>query len=182
MLDPFCGSGGTALAALMENRSAIAIDLSPAATFITKNYCTPVDLTELQIAFVDLQTRIQPEMDWLYETRCDRCDGRATTVYTVYSNIFQCPRCLRKVALFDCVEAHGKAANGKSKTIRVCPYCHEQGHMEEIRSQSQKSGYQAVSVSYQCLEGCTPKRSSRRHNDDDPTKRSFFHRIRFGQD
>ena len=48
VLDPFCGSGGTALAALMEGRAAIAIDLSPAATFITKNYCTPVDVDELQ--------------------------------------------------------------------------------------------------------------------------------------
>ena len=35
VLDPFCGSGGTALAALMEGRKAIAIDRSPAATFIT---------------------------------------------------------------------------------------------------------------------------------------------------
>jgi len=48
VLDPFCGSGGTALAALMEGRKAIAIDRSPAATFITKNYCTPVDVDELK--------------------------------------------------------------------------------------------------------------------------------------
>src|SRR5262245_24546003 len=41
VLDPFSGSGGTALAALMEDRRAIAIDRSPAATFITKSYCTP---------------------------------------------------------------------------------------------------------------------------------------------
>ncbi len=33
VLDPFCGSGGTALAALMEGRKAVAIDRSPAATF-----------------------------------------------------------------------------------------------------------------------------------------------------
>ena len=55
VLDPFCGSGGTALAALMEGRAAIAIDLSPAATFITKNYCTPVDVDELQRAFEELE-------------------------------------------------------------------------------------------------------------------------------
>src|ERR1035438_2831750 len=42
VLDPFCGSGGTAVAALMEGRAAIAIDRSPAATFITKNYCTAI--------------------------------------------------------------------------------------------------------------------------------------------
>ena len=38
VLDPFCGSGGTALAALLEGRKAIAIDRSPAATFITKSH------------------------------------------------------------------------------------------------------------------------------------------------
>ena len=78
VLDPMsmCGSGGTALAALMEGRAAIAIDLSPAATFITKNYCTPVNVDELQ-------ARVKPEMDWLYETGCDRCDGRATTGYPI---------------------------------------------------------------------------------------------------
>ena len=59
VLDPFCGSGGTALAALMEGRKAIAIDRSPAATFITKNYCTPVDPDELQPAFEELQAQSQ---------------------------------------------------------------------------------------------------------------------------
>ena len=46
VLDPFSGSGSTALAAILERRKAIAIDRSPAATFITKNYCTSVDPAE----------------------------------------------------------------------------------------------------------------------------------------
>ena len=96
MLDPFSGSGDTVLAALMEGRAAVAIDLSLAATFITKNYCSPVDVQELQRAFEELKAKVKPEMDWLYETRCNRCDGRATTAYTVYSYVFQCPRCLSK--------------------------------------------------------------------------------------
>jgi methylase of polypeptide subunit release factors len=65
VLDPFCGSGGTALAALMEGRKAIAIDRSPAATFITKNYCTPVDVGELKAAFEELKRKVKPEIDWL---------------------------------------------------------------------------------------------------------------------
>jgi adenine-specific DNA methylase len=97
VLDPFCGSGGMALAALMEGRKAIAIDRSPAATFITKNYCTPVDVDELKWAFEELKRKVKPEIDWLYETRCDRCGGKATTAYTVFSQVFQCPRCLKKV-------------------------------------------------------------------------------------
>jgi len=68
VLDPFCGSGGTALVALMEGRKAIAIDRSPAATFITKNYCTPVDPRKLEAAFEELRGKIKPEMDSRWPT------------------------------------------------------------------------------------------------------------------
>jgi 16S rRNA G966 N2-methylase RsmD len=181
VLDPFCGSGGTALAALMEGRAAIAIDLSPAATFIAKHYCTPVDVDELQRAFEELQARVKPEMDWLYETRCDRCDGRATTGYTVYSYVFQCPRCLEKMPLFDCVEAMGQTAKGKPKKIRVCPYCYARGCEEEISTRSQRFAPVPVLVSYLCEEGCKPKRAQRRHDDPDPKKRAFFEKYDLGK-
>ena len=175
VLDPMCGSGTTALAALMEGRAAIAIDLSPAATFIAKNYCTPVDVDELQEAFEELRARVKPEMDWLYETRCDRCDGRATTGYTVYSYVFQCPRCLEKVPLFDCVEAMGQTASGKPKKIRACPHCHARGHVEEIDvRRCQRFDPVPVLVSYLCEEGCKPRRDQRRHDDPDPKKRAYF--------
>lgn len=174
VLDPFCGSGGTALAALMDGRAAIAIDLSPAATFITKNYCTPVDVDELQRAFEELRRKVKPEMDWLYETRCDRCDGKATTAYTVYSYVFQCPRCLEKVALFDCPEVQSQTAAGKPKTINVCPYCHARGQEEEISTRSQRFAPIPVLVSYLCQEGCKPQRCERRHNDNDPKKHEYF--------
>ncbi|MEI7990261.1 MAG: DNA methyltransferase, partial [Chloroflexota bacterium] len=174
VLDPFCGSGGTALAALMEGRCAIAIDLSPAATFITKNYCTPVDVDELQRAFEELKAKVKPEMDWLYETRCDRCDGRATTAYTVYSYVFQCPRCLEKITLFDCPEAQSQTAQGKPKTIRICPSCQKRGVSEEIKTSGVRMDPIPVLVSYLCEEGCKPKRGERRHNDPNPKKREYF--------
>jgi DNA modification methylase len=175
VLDPFCGSGSTALAALMEGRKAIAIDRSPAATFITKNYCTPVDTVALQTAFDELQAKIQPELHWLYETRCDRCGGKATTAYTVYSQVFQCPRCLEKVTLFDCVQVQTETAKGKAKTISVCPICHPKGHSEEISTRSERFGAIPVLVSYFCESGCKPTRDERRHNDVDPKKREAFH-------
>ncbi|MDT4896822.1 MAG: hypothetical protein QOH25_1899 [Acidobacteriota bacterium] len=174
VLDPFCGSGGTALAALMEGRKAVAIDRSPAATFITKNYCTPVDVEELRAAFEELKRRVQPEIEWLYETRCDRCEGKATTDFTLYSQVFQCSRCMNKVALFDCVEVEGQTAKGKPKKVKVCPHCYSRGHHEIIRSQSQKFGSVPVLVNYFCLEGCEPASSERRRNDADLTKRKYF--------
>jgi len=174
VLDPFCGSGGTALAALMEGRKAIAIDRSPAATFITKNYCTPVDVEELQKAFDELKRKVKPEIDWLYETRCDRCGGKATTAYTVYSQVFQCPRCLEKVPLFDCVEIDGETAKGKSKKVSVCPFCLKKGHEEIIRSQGHKFGSVPMLVSYFCESGCRPVRSERRYNDSNKKKHEYF--------
>lgn len=181
VLDPFCGSGGTALAALMEGRKAVAIDRSPAATFITKNYCTPVDPAQLQAAFAELKRAVQAEMDWLYATRCDRCSGPATTGYTVYSQVFQCLRCLAKVALFDCVAVDGVTAKGKAKKVNVCPHCHANGFREVIRSQGAKFGSVPVLVSYLCQNGCKPQRAERRHDDADPTKRDYFERYDLGK-
>jgi DNA modification methylase len=182
MLDPLCGSGTTSLAALMEGRSAIAIDISPAATFITKNHCTPVDVDKLQQAFDELQAKVKPEMGWLYETRCDRCDGRATTVHTVYSYVFQCSRCLEKVPLFDCVDAVGQTAKGKPKKIRACPYCYSQEHVEDISTtRNERFDPVPVLVTYLCEEGCKPKRGERRHNDPDPKKRAFFEKYDLGK-
>ena len=121
VLDPFCGSGGTAVSALLDGRKAIAIDRSPAATFIAKNHCTPVDPDELRSAFQKVKQAIQAEIDWLYETRCDRCGGKAMTGYTVYSQVFQCPRCLSKIPLYDCGSEESQTAAGKAKDRECLP-------------------------------------------------------------
>jgi len=174
ILDPMCGSGGTALAALMEGRKAIAIDRSPAATFITKNYCTPVNLEKLEKAFEELKRKVKPHIDWLYETRCDRCGGKATVVYTVYSQIFQCQRCLHKIPLFDCVQAEGRTISGTAKMINACPACYHRGIVEEISTRNERFGAIPVLTSYLCEASCKPARAERRHNDEVVRKREYF--------
>jgi len=176
VLDPFCGSGGTLLAALIEGRNAIAIDRSPAATFITKNYCTHVDIDDLHRSFHTIKQKVKAETDWLYETRCDRCGGKAKTAFTVYSYVFQCPRCLSKFPLFDCVDAEGQTAAGKPKRIRTCRNCHANGQVEEISTRGRRFDPIPVLVSYLCESGCSPARAERRHNDEDRKKREFFHK------
>jgi hypothetical protein len=172
--DPFCGSGGTALAALLEGRKAIAIDRSPAATFITKNHCTPVDPDELREAFERVRRQVQPEIDWLYETRCDRCGGKAMTGYTVYSQVFQCPRCLEKIALYDCGDDETETSSGKTVAVRVCPRCQVRGFTEVIRSQDEKFGHVPVKVVHHCESGCKPTRDEREHTDSSAKKRANF--------
>jgi DNA modification methylase len=177
VLDPFCGSGGTALAALLEARKAIAIDRSPAAAFITANYCADVDVKLLKSAFEQLQQEIKSEIDWLYQTRCQRCDGIAETAYTVYSQLFQCSRCLMKVALFDC-----PIENNNGKQARVCPHCQARGQRQTIDARrDEKCGAMPVLVSYICQNGCQPMRDERRHNDVDEKKRAYFHKYDLGK-
>jgi len=181
VLDPFCGSGGTAVSALLDGRKAIAIDRSPAATFITKNHCTPVDPDELLSAYHKVKQAVQKEIDWLYGTRCDRCGGKAMTGYTVYSQVFQCPRCLTKIPLYDCGTEDSETAAGKAKTVNVCPTCQANGFTEVIRSQSEKFGSIPVKVVYHCENGCKPKRDERQHDDSSQEKRSFFEKYDLGK-
>ncbi len=181
VLDPFCGSGGTAISALLDGRKAIAIDRSPAATFIAKNHCTPVDPDELRLAFQRVKQAVQREIDWLYETRCDRCGGKAMTGYTVYSQVFQCPRCLSKIPLYDCDIEDSQTAAGKAKSISVCPTCQANGFTEVIRSKSEKFGFVPVKVVYHCEDGCKPTRDVREHNEIAPEKRSYFEQYDLGK-
>lgn len=180
VLDPFCGSGSTALAAILEGRAAIAIDRSPAAAFITKNYCTPVNVDEVHGAFEELQKIVKPEIDWLYETRCEKCSGPAHTLYTVYSQVYQCPECGEKIASFDCPET-AVEKHGKPKKVRVCPFCKDRGKTVEINARCAKFGAVPVTVSYECLSGCSPRRDQRSHNDPDLLKRKYFDRYDMGK-
>jgi hypothetical protein len=174
VLDPMCGSGGTALVALMLDRAAIAIDRSSAATFITKNGCTPVTPHKVRQLFDAAISRIRKELDWLYETRCDRCDGRATITYTVYSQVFKCPKCTQPIPYFDCTESDQVSSTGKTRVISACPVCLAKGHVEEIPTSGEKLGVIPVLTNYFCENGCTPKRAERKHNDADSNKRRYF--------
>ena len=85
IMDPFCGSGMTGVAALMCEdppedifqsvpgakkgaRRAILNDLSPAACHIAYNYCTPVDVEALKAEFERIKAAVKEEFDWLYGT------------------------------------------------------------------------------------------------------------------
>ena len=159
-LDPFCGSGGTALAALMEGRKAVAIDRSPAATFITKNHCTPIDTDQLRLAFNKVKGN-PSEFDWLYETRCDRCGGKATTATRFTAKCSSAPAVCQRVPLFDCIEAEGRTGKGKSKKIKVCPTAIERGTRKRLAPVKQSSDkFPFLSVIYASPAASRPARTA----------------------
>lgn len=60
ILDPFCGTGVTAIESLTAKRKSINVDIAPLAIFLTRQTCiAPVDLTKLQIAFNELEKKMK---------------------------------------------------------------------------------------------------------------------------
>lgn len=92
VLDPFCGSGMTGVAAIETGRNAILSDLSPAAVHISKNYTTPCSSVALRQAFERVADAVRPTMAWLYEVPLG-ASPRPVIEYTVWSDVFECPTC-----------------------------------------------------------------------------------------
>lgn len=154
VLDPFCGTGMTGVAALKLGRHVILSDLSPAATHITYNYCMSVDVAALRREFERVKTAVRDEFDWLYGTTCDRCGGPATIQYTIWSEVYQCQKCANEIVYWD------TAVDFVSGTIRdllECPHCGSvwsKGELVLVRAAP-------VVTNYHC-EQCKPHQTSHR--------------------
>jgi 16S rRNA G966 N2-methylase RsmD len=186
VLDCFSGSGMTGVAALMEGRSCLLLDASPAAAFISHCYTHPVDPSRLDSAYRKMLASGYPaelsaaltqtagrricslseELTWLYETICDRCKGPATTDFVVYSEQFQCPNCNKLVTLYECIQLEVPHDG------RYCPHCVKshggRGNRDYlISTRSRKFGSRPVAVGYTCGGRCKPKKATRPMNKAD---------------
>jgi DNA modification methylase len=73
VLDPFAGSGVTAIEAIKLGRKAMAVDLDPMAAFITKATAMPVDLKIFEQEFRNIEKKIKEKVYELYKTNCAKC-------------------------------------------------------------------------------------------------------------
>ena len=146
VLDGFCGSGMTGVAAQwcgtapakyrleLEQqwakegreppkwgaRRAILGDLSPAATFIAANYNIPFDVDAFAEAAQKLLDDVEDEIGWMYETLHTDGKTKGRINYTVWSEVFTCPDCAGEIVFFD--HAFNQSNNVISSTI-ACPTC-----------------------------------------------------------
>lgn len=69
ILDPFCGSGGVLVEALLKNIDAVGIDLNPLATLLAKVKTTPLEPNKLHATFTKIWNEIKNEAflkrDWI---------------------------------------------------------------------------------------------------------------------
>lgn len=112
VLDPFVGSGVTAIEALKRGRKAIAIDLDPIATFITRMTLIPVDLKLIEETFKSIKKKVGKEINSLYLTKCPKCDNKnAITIATVWEREAEAPS---EIRLF-CSRCKGRQRKTPSK-------------------------------------------------------------------
>ena len=126
VFDGFCGTGMTGLAAQLcgsddlqlqteflaqlpkiqwGHRNAIINDLSTAATFISKNYCTPIkNVGTFMKEAEELIKALKKECCWMYETRHHASDSLSTKGiinYVIWSDVFICPHCGSEIVFWE---------------------------------------------------------------------------------
>ncbi len=115
VLDPFCGSGQTGVAAVLTGRRAVISDLSPAAVHIARGYTARVDPDRFRQVASELLAGLRPlEMD-LYGVPGGRIE------YTVWSDVYRCLMCEREVLFWDAAVDHEAGAVLKRLS---CPVGH----------------------------------------------------------
>jgi 16S rRNA G966 N2-methylase RsmD len=145
VLDGFCGSGMTGVAAQWCGaapvvyrakleaewkalgkrapkwgpRRVVLNDLSPAAAFIAANYNIPFDVETFAKTAKKLLAEVAAELGWMYQTR--HTDGRQGHIdYTVWSEVFSCPSCAGEIVFST------EALDLETKRVRLefpCPHC-----------------------------------------------------------
>jgi len=87
VLDPFCGSGVTAIESVRLNRRAIGIDVNPIAVLCTQMGLEHVDIKALKRSFDLLRREVESETNKLYHTECPKCGNRnAIATHTIWGN------------------------------------------------------------------------------------------------
>jgi tRNA G10 N-methylase Trm11 len=144
VLDPFCGSGMTGVAAMGLGRKTILNDLSPAAVHLSWNHTRSCDPDLLSNAFDRIEQRLSGEFSTLYSTTDDT--GKAAKVHwTLWSTTHRCPDCSAEFALWDTFDRK----TGRLGRTAKCPRC----GAEHIRRQFAVTGNVPVWVAFESEDG-----------------------------
>ena len=120
VLDAFCGTGMTGVAARESGRCGIVIDLSPIATFIASVNGTTNPANSAALALAHVIAASKKEFGWVYET--EESGRRFEVNYYVWSDVFTCPECVHEFPFFP----HGVIHHGNKVETRKsfsCPSC-----------------------------------------------------------
>lgn len=116
-------------------RKTILSDLSPVATYIARNYNSPVDINKFEKKANQIINQLESDFDWLYETNHeDGTKGKITN--TIWSDVFVCSECSEEIVFWDAAVSTEKK---KALDVFPCPNCGFKASKKSLaRAQSTK--------------------------------------------
>ena len=144
VLDPFCGSGMTGVAAALTGRRAILNDLSPAAVHLAWNHTRVCDPSALMDGFALLEQRLGGFFQDLYRT--EHSDGTPGLIHwTLWSTDHECPSCKKKFSLWEAIDQKV----GKLGPTIKCPLCGE----DIVRKDAKALDSRPAWIAYESADG-----------------------------
>lgn len=129
ILDPFVGSGITAMEALKNNRRVIVSDLNPIATEITRLTITPISEMKLFDAFKRVEKKVKDRINKLYLTRCRNCGEKFPLTCAIWEKnkcieirYKKCPKCDNSCRSKCSLDKHDKALLNKINKSRITSF------------------------------------------------------------
>ena len=137
VLDPFCGSGQTGVAAVLTGRHAVLSDLSPAAVHIARGYTKRVNPVRFQQVASELLAGLAPLELEMYGVPGGRIE------YTVWSDVHRCLTCEREILFWDAAVDHEA---GAVQSTLLCPAGHGPFKKKDLRWLRSEPVQQNISV------------------------------------
>ena len=146
VMDPFCGSGMTGVAAARLGRRALLSDLSPFATFLAYNNCAGVDTLELRSALRGMLDSVRAKLEPMYRSECPKCGSDAAIRYVIWSDALRCPECRAEYVLWDV------AVDEERRVLSeyACPSCGR----KIAKKLADRAGSRPVAARLDCPNGC----------------------------
>lgn len=111
------------------NRKVVLGDLSPIATFISKNYNTPLDTLGFKKEALSILNSVERKLGWMYKTKDEK--GKEFNIsYMVWSDIFACPHCNSEFIFHDVAT---NPEDGKVLGEFNCPECNSQLNKKSLQ-------------------------------------------------
>jgi len=147
ILDPFCGSGMTGVAALLSGRSAVLSDLSPGAVHLARNHTSRVEPRRVLEALEGM------ERSWMRRTErsvygafCPTCGSPGVTRHVIWSDVYACARCEAEVVVWDVASG----TEGHVPRALLCPRCRSAVPRAGMRPRRSEPAHIVV----ECHGGC----------------------------
>jgi len=147
ILDPFCGSGMTGVAATNVDRQVVLSDISPSACFISYNYLTPINPNTYMNKIYEIVNKLSNLNAYLYNTKCVHCGELVPMLYQVWSYGLICPHCNKEFVLWDI--ARDEKDNVKESKILLefnCPHCNKHLSKRNLK----RTKLYPVQIGYKC--------------------------------